>query len=248
LSRIQGPNVPATRSATLGGQPAYFLTYFASNEVKTYRIFTVKDRKAYVLTLTSSAQLNEAREIPILYRLIENFSFLKSGESVNEQLYSYENVKWRVGLDFSPDFQFVEENVGVTGMFVDKEAPNPFSYQTNVNFLINDMSSQPMDTDSFANVIWQDIEKQSEDVKLKKKEKTILAGVPAWQVIYETKLSNELQTFELRCLQTSMVFENHSYLLSYGALVDKFDSKFEQAKQMMGSFRFLKTANEFPVA
>ncbi len=125
--------------------------------------------------------------------------------------------------------------MGVVAAFLSVKESSDDLFQENLNIIIQDLTAQPMTLDEYNNLSLEQIKILITDFEILSSKKTILAGEPAYEVIYTRKQGQ----YNLKWKQVWTVLGNTAYVVSYTAEKNKFNDYFEIFNKMFNSFEIL---------
>ena len=149
-------------------------------------------------------------------------------------LSTYENAQYGIRIDYPVDWTCQE---GVSGILVLLLAPPDGAadnFRENVNLIVQDLSGQNIDLDSFTRISNEQLKAYITDFRPLTSERIKFNNNDAQKIVYTGKQGQ----YDLKFMQIWMIKNNKAYILTFTAVSDKYDQYINIINQMINSFRF----------
>lgn len=148
---------------------------------------------------------------------------------------SYESEK---GFSFlySKEQWSLEEEPDVLMLF--SKTISSADFRTNVNILVQDLSSQPMGLQDYHTLTLQQIAQALGNGSLQNEKDIKISGIPAKEIIYGIPQNIDNGNFlELKIKQVYLIKDNKAYLITYTSKPHDFDAFLEAANVVFETFK-----------
>eukprot|EP01111_Echinosteliopsis_oligospora_P004271 TRINITY_DN1682_c0_g1_i1.p1 TRINITY_DN1682_c0_g1~~TRINITY_DN1682_c0_g1_i1.p1 ORF type:complete len:471 (-),score=119.20 TRINITY_DN1682_c0_g1_i1:20-1432(-) len=233
------PNKLVVEGSQLGGFPAKKTAFYSSSlRVSGHysQVWTVTNKHAGVLTFVHSVgQLDPDADVyvPIFRSIVDSFRFVASNEVVDQTL-RYENISQKFGINYPKTYVPQEGFMGAAVSFAPHDS-SPDKFQTNLNVVVQDMSSQPMTLSSFCDLLISQLEQTIQNCEIVGMEEVTMGGNPAREIKY----AGIIEVFTVRFIQRVMVAGNRAVVVSFAAEKDKFEAEAAIMGKCLETFSFL---------
>ena len=224
------------RKFVLGGLPADFCIFETRDVVREggrfFHMWTVKDRRAYVLALAiSSTDPDEKRPFEMFARIAANFAFDgdKERAEATRKLGVYENFEKRFGICFPESFSGKDNYMGNTVSFFSKDAMSAVAdvTTTTLNVIFEELGSENVTLDNLCETLKSQIDGQGScrivneimsDYKI--------LGAPVKCISYILEIDSEC----LKFVQYASIAKESSYavVISFGSDENRFEAEFRK--------------------
>lgn len=225
------------RKFTLGGLPADFCIFETKDVVREgarfFHMWTVKDRRAYVLALAiTSADPDERRPFEMFTRIAANFTFDgdKERAEATRKLAVYENFEKRFGICFPESFSGKDNYMGNTVSFFTKDAMTATTSDettTTLNVIFEELDSETVTLDKLCETLKGQIDVQGNcrivneimsDYKI--------LGAPVKCISYILEVESEC----LKFVQYASIAKESScaVVISFGSDENRFEAEFRK--------------------
>lgn len=184
-----------------------------------------------------SDQQNATNEIKkdVTVHKEDNLDFKKT-QNDNEVVYkNYVNQDFNIKLSYPENYELLKGVMGTVVVFL-KEKEDPTNlFQENLNVMVQDLSNQPMTLEEYNSLSLREIGSFITDAKILSSDKTILAGKPAYEVVYTGKQG----AYTFKWKQKWTIIDNIAYVLSYTSEINQFDNSLKAFDKIFDSFEKL---------
>lgn len=144
---------------------------------------------------------------------------------------SYKNTKYNINMSYPKTWSFKDNINGTIVAFLTPRESKTDDFQDNVNIVMQDISSQPMDIDKYASLSIGQLKKVITDIKIISDKKSNLSGQKAHTVTFTGKQG----VSTLKWIQVYMIKNKKAYVVTYTSKVDSFDLYIKDVNKMLGT-------------
>lgn len=167
-----------------------------------------------------------------VFLLIILTAFLSSNEN---KIITYKSDK---GFSFfySDEDWDIEDKGEILTLFLNTNKESIF--KTNINILVQDLSSYPMSLQEYHGLTLYQIEQASGENGFQNEKNTTVSGFPAKEIIYKIFQYTDKENYiELKIKQVYFIKNNKAYLITYTSEPKYFEASLTQANKVFETFK-----------
>jgi len=146
---------------------------------------------------------------------------------------TYSNTDYGIKIGYSSDWAVNDKAEEVVVAFTSPLESEDDIFKESVNIVMNDLSGQGLDLESYTEIVIQAIATNFPDALITEAEDITIDGNPARMIVY----SRQGQYGKLKFLQAWTLKDDISYIVTYAAQEEKFDTYRPTADTMISSFK-----------
>ncbi|MBI3033878.1 LpqN/LpqT family lipoprotein [Candidatus Woesearchaeota archaeon] len=152
---------------------------------------------------------------------------------------THEDTDYKVKISYPSSWELASSGQSIFAMQSPKERADD-SFQENINLVMNDLSGQEMDVDSYAKLATDNLAQSIQGFALEESGSTSLAGMPARRIVFTGNVGGRA----LKFMQVFTIKDGLSYVLTFSSERDAFAENLGLVQKMVDSFEITGSIRE----
>ncbi len=145
---------------------------------------------------------------------------------------TYENSEYGIQIDYPSSWGKTEPDDVIVAFMSQGESTS----QANLNLVMNDLSEQNLELKEYTQLVLEQLKQTFPDIEILKSRSTVLANIPAYQVIYTTS--------NVKVMQIWTIKHKISYIWTYTTKEEEFEEHQRTIEAMLDSFEITKNIRD----